>query len=290
MVRSTRLQTLLRRARLRPLLTLAYAAVALAPSLRAHGNDQLVIDALTEEIAQAPAAELFLRRGELYRHQEQWVKAEADYVSAEKLDPSLTIVSYFLARVHLDAGAPAKAAPIAERYSRSAPAEPEGWFLRAEIAHALGETDAAAAHAAEGIRRSANPRAEHYLRRARILATARPAAPERVLAAIDEGIARLGHALPLVDYAVTLETEAGRYDQALARIDAAMENLPRRERWLARRGDILAKTGRITEAISAYRAALEAIAALPERFRATVPMEKLATDARLALARLGAER
>jgi predicted negative regulator of RcsB-dependent stress response len=92
--------------------------------------------------------------------------------------------------------------------------------------------------------------------------------------------------ISLVDYAITLEIEARHYDAALRRIAQAMENMPRRERWFVRQGDILVQAGRTPEAVAAYRAALDAIEELPERYRATVPMEKLAADARANLARL----
>lgn len=265
------------------LLSLALAA---ASALHAHGDDQLLIEALTEELAKKPDADLFIRRGELHRHHQEWTKAEADLIAAAKLDPSLTLVDFFRARVLLEAGAPQRAFPFIERYQKSAPDEPEGWYLRGEIAHTLGRSAEAAAHYADGIRRAPNPRPEHFLRRARILASITPRDPVQVLAALDEGIARLGPVISLVDYAIELEIEARNIDAALARIDRAMANLPRRERWLVRRGDLLVKAGRTPEAVAAYRAALAAIEELPERYRDTVPMEKLAADARASLQRL----
>lgn len=273
---------------LRPLVSLVFTGALLAAplALHAHGDDQLLIDALTEELAKKPDADLFIRRGELFRHHQQWAKAEADFVASAKLDPQLTLIDFFLARVQLESGAPAKAQPLIERYIDRAPAEPEGWFLRGEIAHALGRIEDAAQHYLEGIRRAPNPRPEHFLRRARILAAAPKPDRDRVLAATDEGIARLGPVISLVDYAITIELEAANYDAALQRIAAAMDNMPRRERWLVRQGDILVKCGRIPEAVASYRAALTAIESLPERYRDTVPMERLAADVRNSLTKL----
>lgn len=258
-------------------------------SLHAHGDDQVLIEALTEELAKAPDADLFIRRGELFRHHQEWAKAEADLVAAAKLDPSLTLVDYFRARVLLESGAPQKAEPFLNRYLASAPNEPEAWFLRGEIAHALGQPEAAASHFTAGIGRSSNPRPDHFLRRARILASIPNAEVSRVIAAVDEGIARIGPLISLVDYAIELELQTGNYDGALARIARAMENMPRRERWLVRRGDILVKAGRAKEAIASYREALSAIEDLPERYRDTVPMEKLASDIRASLQNLKAD-
>ena len=46
-------------------------AAGLAGPLGAHGDDQRVLELLTAELAQAPDADLHLRRGELYRRSEE---------------------------------------------------------------------------------------------------------------------------------------------------------------------------------------------------------------------------
>jgi hypothetical protein len=65
-----------------------------------------------------------------------------------------------------------------------------------------------------------------------------------------------------------------------------MKHAPRREAWLVRQGDVLVKSGRASEAVASYRAALSAIEQLPPRYRETVPVEKLARDARDSLSQL----
>lgn len=259
------------------------------PELRAHGDDQALIEALTEQLRKAPEADLFIRRGELFRHHQQWEKADADYASAAELDPSLTLVDFFRARTQLESGAPDRALPLVERYLAAAPDEPEGRFLRGDILAALGRHDAGALEYAEGIQRAPSPRPEHYLRRARFLAAVPAIDAARVIAALDEGIRRLGPVIALIDYAISLELERRNFDGALERIGLAMSHAPRRERWLARQGEVLANCGRTTEALNAYRAALAAIENLPERYRDTVPMEKLTGDVRAALARLAGQ-
>lgn len=270
------------------LIPISALAIVSGAALRAHGDDQKLIDALTEELARTPDAALHLRRGELHRHQREWFKAEADFIAARKLDPSLTIVDYFRARVLLEAGAPEKARPFIERYLQSAPEEPEAWFLRGEIAAAAGDPATAADHFASGIRFSVPPRPEHFLRRAQLLVTARQPDLRPALAALDEGLAQLGHFNMLVEAAIELDLRTADFASALTRVDRALENMPRRERWLARRGEILVRAGRPQEAAGAFRAALAAIDQLPEQHRDTVPMERLASATRAALDRLSA--
>jgi predicted Zn-dependent protease len=252
----------------------------------AHGDDQLLIDALTEELAKAPEADLFIRRGELFRHHQDWAKAAADLAEAARLEPKLEIVDFFRARLLLESGNVDKALPYIERYLKNVPTEAEGWFLRGDVRAALGEHTAGALDYAEGIRRAPHPRPEHYLRRAKFVAAAPQSDSTRVLAAVDEGIEKIGPVISLMEYAIALELERKDYDGALARVAKAMDHSPRRETWLVRQGDIFLKAGRTTEAIAAYRAALAAIEDLPPRYRDTVPIEKLARDARASLSQL----
>lgn len=268
------------------LLILSIGLAVTAPAALAHGDDQMLIDALTEELAKAPEADLFIRRGELYRHHQEWAKAGADFDSAVRLDPKLTIVDYFRARLLLEAGEPQKAQPFIERYVKNTPDEAEGWFLRGDIRAAVGDHEKGELDYIEGLRKTPRARPEHYLRRAKFLALAPKPDPARILAALDEGIQRVGPVISLVDYAIELELERKNYSAALTRIDDAMQHAPRRESWLVRKGDILVKAGRAGEAVAAYRAALAAIEDLPPRYRDTVPMEKLARDAQMALGRI----
>lgn len=260
-----------------------------AVSLPAHGDDHLVIEALTEELERVPDANLFIRRGELLRHHQEWAKADADFLAAATLDPKLALIDFVRARTWLEAGEPTKAQPLIERYVANVPNEPEGWFLRGDMQAARGQHERGAEDYAQGIARATSPRPEHFLRRARFLAAIPNPDISRVIAALDEGIAQIGPVISLVDYALTLEIEQKDYPRALQRIAAAMERAPRRENWLVRQGNILVLCGRTAEAIDSYQAALAAIAELPERYRDTVPMEKLARDAHAALARLGSK-
>jgi predicted negative regulator of RcsB-dependent stress response len=92
--------------------------------------------------------------------------------------------------------------------------------------------------------------------------------------------------ISLVEYAISVELERKDFTHALDRIELAMQHAPRRESWLVRKGDVLVKAGRTNEAVASYRAALSAIDELPQRYRETVPVEKLVRDARTALSQL----
>jgi predicted negative regulator of RcsB-dependent stress response len=96
--------------------------------------------------------------------------------------------------------------------------------------------------------------------------------------ALDQAIARIGPVHTLELRALELEEAAGRHDAALRRLDAMLSRAERRETWLKRRGDVLRRAGRASEALTAYRAAQAAIAALPAWLRESPDTAALAAE------------
>lgn len=273
-----------------PALRLHAALCLLAVVLRAHGDDQAMIrqimEAISAELAKAPDADLFLRRGELHRHNQDWAKADADFVAAAQLAPKRAAIAYLRARTFLDARQPEKARSLAERYRAAVPSDPEAWFVHGEALAALGEMRLALADYAEGFRRAAEANADQVERWTRLLSALPQTDAGEILAIVDHALVRLGPLPALVDYAIALEVTRQNYDGALTRI----EQVRQKGRWpgtlLARRGDVLVKAGRRAEAIASYQAALDAIEKLSERNRTTALVQKVAGEARDAIERL----
>jgi predicted Zn-dependent protease len=274
------------------LLTAACAWLAVHTALHAHSLDPklfpAMIEALTAELVKSPETDLFIQRGEIFVHQKEWKKAEADFAAAAKLDPQRIVINLLRGRALLEAGDPGRARPLLDRYLEQKSSQPEPWFLRGQISAAMGRGDLARADYAEGFRRASEPGVEQLTEWRRLLAALPDTKPAEVLAILDPAISHLHFAPVLVDFAIELEMARGNYDAALARIDAA---LPQR-RWqgplLALRGDVLARAGQRPAAVSAYRAALEAIEKLPERNRTVADVQKLARETNAALTRLAA--
>jgi predicted Zn-dependent protease len=110
---------------------------------------------------------------------------------------------------------------------------------------------------------------EFYIERAQAVAALGANHVDEAIRGLDEGIRKMG---PLVTFqlpAIDLEVSVKRYDAALARVDSIMAKLTRKESWFVRRADILKKAGREKEAKESYRAALDAINALPPTHRRT---------------------
>lgn len=256
-----------------------------APDGWAHGDLHEAISALDREIAVRPEdAALYLRRGELHRKHEDWLKAAADYDRAAALDPSLAVVD--LARGALDAstGRPVAARAALERFIRTRPDDPAGYAARARLSLRQKEPLGASVDFARAVALSREPAPELFLESAGALREA--GKPGEAVAVLDAGTARLGPLVTLAEMALELELAQGRTDAALRRVDALITAAPRKEAWLYQRGMILEKAGRQVEARAACEQALAAIAMVPEYRRGTAATQDLQKAIEAALRRM----
>jgi tetratricopeptide (TPR) repeat protein len=251
----------------------------------AHSDLAEQIAAVTARIEADPRrGSLYLQRGELHRAHRDWALALADYDRAAALDPGLPAVDLARAAVSLDADRPEAALAAIDRFLVRQPDRADGWALRGRILARLHRPLEAAEDWDRAIRASSRPRPEQYLERASALAAG--GRIDGAVAALDEGIRRLGAIVTLELAAVELELAHARYDAALARVDRLAAAAPRKEQWLLRRGEILEQAGRPAEAREAFAGALVAVQALPEARRRTRAVGDIETRSRNALLRL----
>jgi hypothetical protein len=129
-----------------------------APS-RAHGPLHDQIRRLTEAIAADPScADCLLRRGELYRLDENPAAAACDFDAAERIDAFLPRLPLCRAALALDGGNPERALAHVARYLSGHPDDPQALTLRAEIHDRLGRTTEAEADRAHASRLAGLPR------------------------------------------------------------------------------------------------------------------------------------
>ena len=268
--------------------TLFAALLLVGPQVRAHPEITQQIERLDTRIEREPDnGELYLRRGELHRIHQDWAAAEADFVRAEKLGPTLP-VGFHRGRMQLEAGRPAEAEKTLDRFLAGDPGHVRASAARARAKAELGQhLDAAKDYttALAGAGKDA-ARPAYYLGRARALAAAGAEHLDLALRGIDEGLKELGHPVTLELYAVELELMAGRPEKALARLDAIAARSPRKEKWLLRKAEILEEAGRTSEAREHYVSALAAIEALPDSRRWNRAVMRIQTQAEEALDRL----
>ena len=259
-----------------------------APGTLAHEGTSWEIHQLDARLASEPdSALLHLQRGEAHRIRREWSSAQLDYDAARRLAPELSAVDLAEGWMCLDAGRPAQAEAMLDRFLSIAPSHPAARVLRARARTALGRPLEAAADLTAAID-AAGPAAdpEWYLARASALAEAGPRHHFEAVDGLDAGRLRLGPLLLLDLAALDLEVAAGDLPAALTRLDRIAAGAARRERWLVRRGGILEQLGRPEEARVAYLGALTEIAALPESRRDVDAVRELQHSAHEGLRRV----
>ncbi|HEY0945992.1 MAG TPA: hypothetical protein VGD81_12025 [Opitutaceae bacterium] len=244
----------------------------------AHPGDEQALAELDALITDAPAQiELRLLRAAHRTEHAEWAGAEADLRTAASLDPDAAPVELAWGRLDFARKRFADACRHFDRALARTPDNAEALILRARARAALGAPEAPHAYAdySAAVRLLAEPSPSLFLERAAL-----PIDPPVALAGLDEGLARLGPVVSLLERALTLELALGRTDAALARLDALIAISERKESLLKRRGDLLASAGRHADAQQTYTAALVALRTLPDWLRATP--EIAALDAELA--------
>jgi predicted Zn-dependent protease len=243
-------------------LLLALALALAARPARAQGSFPEGIAAASERVARQPGnAEALVARGELYRQHGHFDQALADFAAAGRALPPSDAADLLCGRTLLDAGRAHQALVYLDRYLARRPDSAAGLAERARAQEAVVAPQAAADDYQRALELTARPSPDQYLRRLRLQVAA--GRPEAALGGLDEGIARLGPIASLEQPAIELELAARRWPQALERLDRLAAQSPRQESFLQRRGEILLQAGRRAEARQAFRAALEAIGALP---------------------------
>jgi tetratricopeptide (TPR) repeat protein len=234
-----------RRTRRRWVAVALVLAVAPAP-LRADPEQGWRIARLTRQLEAAPRdAHLHLRRGELELERGEYERAFADLERAAALEPELAGLDFARARLWLDAGRPERALEPLDRLLAREPEHAHALVLRGRARAALGDPLAGAADLGAALLRFELPTPELVLERAAL--QRRAGELEAALRGLDEGIARLGPAYPLVRAAIELEAERERWAGALARSDALPEALRERPEWQARRSAWQRALGREAE-------------------------------------------
>ena len=244
-----------------------------AQRLSAHGDIHVQIHQINPKIKKAPSAELYVKRGDLYRLDEDYTAALADFQRAEKINPELDTIYLGRGRTLFEAGRYKEALPALDHLLEMKPDHPDGRILRARVHAALDDNTSAIRDYDHVVAIVPSPSPDCFLERS--VALVKLQRPQDAVRGLDEGISRLGNLQALQLAALEIEIGLKQSDAALVRIDQAMAPLQRKEQWLTRRGEILQSAGRSEEAKAAYTAALAAIQTLPPIPRNAKPTREL---------------
>jgi tetratricopeptide (TPR) repeat protein len=254
----------------------------LLPLVTAHEDLESQIARITKQIEQEPErAVLYFRRAELHRLHEDWPAAREDLARAAARDPELAAVDLALGRVCNLSGDARAARTALDRFLARRPDHAEGRIERARARASLGDRAGAVEDYTAAIARMDEPWAQNYLERSEVLRT--DGKIDEAIRGLEEGVRRIGAALPLQLALLDLELEAGRIDAALKRLETVAAASERKDLWLVRRGEILRRAGRDEEARKAFQSALAAIHALPASRRKTRFTQDLELRARNGL-------
>jgi tetratricopeptide (TPR) repeat protein len=261
------------------ILILGFAALVIA-----HEGIHEQIEEVTKQIVLNPKdANLFLRRGELYRWHGNLKRALADYATAEKLDPHLDAVQFCRGRLYFDQHQYAVAQKHFDQFLIKHPDHVEGHVTRARLFVAMKRYREAAQDYTEAIRHAPDPPPEYYIEKSNAISAEGEAHTQEAIDALNEGIQRLGPIVTLQLPAIDLDLKVHQYDSALQRIDTLMAQSERKESWLYQRGKILKQAGRDAEARDAFQNALSALESLPPHLRETRATQELESQIRNAL-------
>jgi tetratricopeptide (TPR) repeat protein len=272
-------------------LSLAVASATLLlgpfPCSSADPDLQEQIDALTKLIQKEPTKpELYVQRGELYRSDNNWDTALADFEYAGTLNPKLPALDLSRGRLFAAAKWWRSAKGYLDRFLLRQPDHAEALILRGRVLVQLGQRLAAVEDFTRALARESSP--DLFLERAETLTAEGAAHYETALKGLEEGIKKLGPLVTLQLGALELEVKQKQFDAALTRLDGLTAQAARKETWLERRGDILRGLGRNDEARAAYKSALEALDKIPPVRRNVPATQELEKRLRAALEALPA--
>jgi hypothetical protein len=183
----------------------------------AHQPVEVDIARVSEHIATSdhPARETLIR-GEFHRLSGNYAAARADYDRAAALDPRLSDrVELCRAALLIDERRWTEARSTLDHLIAHDSRDPQVWKLSAHVLEQLGRPGEAAADLGRAVANTPNPRPDLYTERARLLS--RAGQDVEALAALEEGVARLGPVIGLEMPAAALEQRLGRTAEAAAR-------------------------------------------------------------------------
>ena len=247
-----------------------FVAISSVPVFSHVAVDEQIRD-VSLQLEKAPySADLYVRRGELYRIHEEWDKALTDFFHAKKLDKAHETVDIFLGKAYLDTERPAKAKGILDQFLKRRPNHVTARILRATAQEKLGDFRAAAAdynHAILSCRGSAKPQPYFFINRAKALMIASESLIDEAIAGLDEGLAILGRVASIQMYAVELELQSTNYDGALRRLNSMASWYGQSPELLIRIAEVSKTAGRFDEARQACSKAITLIENSPKRRR-----------------------
>ncbi len=248
----------------------------------AHTDIETQLASVTQDIESRPNDySLYLLRGELKRHSQDWLGAEADFARADQLGSAEVRdqLKLYRGRLFEEAGQSRRAVAELDTFIARYPEHINALRVRALAYAQMGAFNEAIVDYTRLIALDTTRSPELWLERARLWVEI-----ERIdaaVASIDDATVIFGPLVTLVEFAVNAEVGRHDYAAALDRMEKLPSALAETPEWLWRRGKLLEQLDRPDDAAHVYARAQEAILKMPLRRQKTAAMQDLLAKLRV---------
>ncbi|MFT5140939.1 MAG: tetratricopeptide (TPR) repeat protein [Rhodothermales bacterium] len=224
----------------------------------AHVDLELQIEEINSRIElEGPHAELFLKRGNLYRRHEDWDKAASDFKRVRELEPGHPQIDWLEGLYKIDSKQWQKGDELLSRYLESNQEYGPAYHVRALARWKLGSPAAAAKDYGSAIYLSNQPSPSLYRAQVISLYTATPDDLEEASAVVDAGLNRFPREISLMGLGVDLALVQSDVRHALqymmrlpSRLDGLLQWKFRRASWACINKDRNAASSGFKEVLS----------------------------------------
>jgi len=219
----------------------------------AHPDLVLQIEKISRQISLTPSnADLYLKRGDLYRRHKDWLNAARDFEKVREIEPEQAQIDWYEGRLEVDAGHWAEGDRLLSRYLASNEKFSSAYHTRAWARWQLERPEAAAHDYASSILYSERPAPTLY----RSLVITQFASGGDLLsesaATVDTGLQRFPGEVSLLGLGVDLalaDANADRAAQYLSTLSPGLSKLPQ---WTFRQAVLSCIQGDMESAVAGF--------------------------------------
>lgn len=225
--------------------------------LAAHPDLDLQIQELTRQISLTPAnADLYLKRGDLYRRHRDWAKSEQDFEKVRNLDPDQPYIDWYEGRMAVAAGRWAEGDKLLSRFLQSNEKHGSAHRTRAWARWQLERPGPAAQDYASAIQYSERPAPDLY--RSLVIAQYASGGDLRAQAAesAETGLQKFPGEASLLGLAVDLalaDADTGRAEGYMDTLSPGLMKLPQ---WTFRQAVLFCLKGDMVRAATGFQSLL----------------------------------
>lgn len=225
--------------------------------LAGHADLELQIEDVSRQILQAPAnADLYLKRGDLYRRHREWVKSGKDFEKVRELEPAQSQIDWYGGRLEVDAGHWAEGDKLLSRFLESNQKHSSAYHTRAWARWNLQRPEAAAQDYASAILYSERPAPTLY--RSLVIAQFASGGEFRAQAAVsvDAGLQRFPGEASLLGLGVDLALADANVDRAASYLGTLSPGLSKLPQWIFRKSVLSCLQGDVELAVAGFASLL----------------------------------